>query len=275
MELLRELQTLTCLGLTSSQARVYLSLVSMGSSAVKAISKDARVERSEAYRIMAGLEQLGLVERIISVPFKFRAIKIQHAFEILIERRHRETLNLQTAIKEICEKTEHFDRNEGTEGDEHQFILVPKKEASQRRRRKAIENSKESIDAVNSWRRAPIWMFSYREEIIRALRRGVRFRAILDKPEENKLMRELEEFKKIGDFEVRYTSIEPDAVVSIYDKKDVAMKVIAEAAHGESPTLWSNNPSFVAIAQERFERLWAASTEGNSGKPPSPSEMAA
>jgi hypothetical protein len=80
------------------------------------------------------------------------------------------------------------------------------------------------------------------------------------KQEENKSIREFEEFKKAGDFEVRYTSSEPDAVVSIYDKKDVAMKIVAAAAHGESPTLWSNNPSFVAIAQERFERLWSASS---------------
>jgi sugar-specific transcriptional regulator TrmB len=59
-----EVQTLTCLGLTLCQARVYLALARSGMSTAKTISKVSKVTREDIYRIMPTLQKLGLVENI-------------------------------------------------------------------------------------------------------------------------------------------------------------------------------------------------------------------
>jgi sugar-specific transcriptional regulator TrmB len=256
-----EVQTLTRLGLTSNQARVYLALVRLGPSTVKTTSKYTNVERSETYRIMVTLEKLALVERIISTPFKFKAITPKHAIAVLMERRTRETSELQIITKGMLQHFENSNIRRALEKDEQQFILIPKKEASIQKRRKAIENAQRSIDVVNSWKRFPMTVFTYVEETRKALQRGVKIRVVTQKPKVRKAILELEEFKKNPNFEVRYIPTQPQAVLSIYDEKEVFMTISATAALGESPTLWSSNPSFLATSQEYFESMWTTAIE--------------
>ena len=91
-----EVTTLTNMGLTSIQATVYLTLVQLGDSTVKTISKKTNVARPDIYRVMDQLEKISLVERIISAPVKFRATSIEDTLSSLIKRRAEETWALNT-----------------------------------------------------------------------------------------------------------------------------------------------------------------------------------
>jgi hypothetical protein len=44
--------------------------------------------------------------------------------------------------------------------------------------------------------------------------------------------------------------------VSIYDGKEVLMKTSSTQGLEESHSLWSNNPSLLALAQGYFDVLW-------------------
>ncbi len=68
-----KVQTLTELGLTGRQARVFLNLLKCESSTARALSMSSDLARQDTYKVLDELQELGLVEREISVPTKFTA----------------------------------------------------------------------------------------------------------------------------------------------------------------------------------------------------------
>jgi len=82
-------KTLRELGLTSSQARVYLTLIKTGDPAtVKTLNTISKVARQDLYRILTELRELSLVEMVIGNPTMFRAIPLPEAITILVERKY-------------------------------------------------------------------------------------------------------------------------------------------------------------------------------------------
>jgi sugar-specific transcriptional regulator TrmB len=261
MELQDEVQTLSRLGLTTNQAKVYLALVRSGMSTAKTISKKSNNARPHVYLIMPTLEKLGLVQRIISTPSEFKAISLQDALSVLMTRRTKDTSELQTMTKEILKKFENKNTETALEEEGHQFILIPQKGINIQKRRVAIKNAQKSIDVISSTKRLPVASSFFYEEIMKALQRGVKIRVITEKPEDKKVISEIKEFRNTLNYRIRYSSVISHAKISIYDKKEALMTTLATAGFAESSTLWSNNPSFLAILQNYFENLWVIAIE--------------
>ena len=100
-------QVLTQLGLTLSQARVYLALALSGTSTAKTISRVSGVAREHVYETMPQLQDLGLVAKVISVPSKFRPISMQEGFSILLERRTGEASELWAKTRELIKNCKY------------------------------------------------------------------------------------------------------------------------------------------------------------------------
>jgi predicted transcriptional regulator len=150
---------------------------------------------------------------------------------------------------------------------ESQFILTPRKKAGIRRRKEAIANAQKSIDVVNSWKRFRSSAFTYNEEIAKTLQKGVKIRVITEKTQNKKAFSEMVgKFKKTLNFETRFIAIPPTAVLSVYDKKEVLMKILPTAGLAESDTLWSSNSSLLAIAQDYFENLWLTAVKDETAE---------
>jgi sugar-specific transcriptional regulator TrmB len=138
------------------------------------ISRNTNVERSEIYRIMASLGKMGLIEKTISLPVKFKPASIREAVFLLMSNRINETLDLNEKAEEMLREFKVNKLETTFTGDETQFTIILKKQASLQRRRKAIENSQKTIDVLNSSKRFPATTFAFGEEIMKALRRGLR-----------------------------------------------------------------------------------------------------
>ncbi|MDE1853360.1 MAG: TrmB family transcriptional regulator [Thaumarchaeota archaeon] len=63
------------LGLSSYEAKAYVSLVSLGPSEPKKVAKDAKIPYTSAYPALRNLEEKGWVEQVISKPVTYRAKK--------------------------------------------------------------------------------------------------------------------------------------------------------------------------------------------------------
>ncbi|PVX24325.1 MAG: hypothetical protein CW691_07915 [Candidatus Bathyarchaeum sp.] len=72
-----EVKTLIKLGLTRRQAMVYLCLIRSGTSTIKTISKGTNIARQHIYKVISTLNELGLVEKVLTSPTKFKAVPIQ------------------------------------------------------------------------------------------------------------------------------------------------------------------------------------------------------
>ncbi len=247
------------LGLTGSQAKVYPALARLGTANAGTISKKSGVARADIYKIMPKLENIGIVERIVSVPIRFKAKSPIQCVSILIDRRKNEIDDLETKSKVLAEQFERNNKNEAFE-QEGQFIMIPPKQANLRKRLTLIRNAVHSIDSITTGRRLQTVPLALFDETTTALRRGVKIRVISEKPEDVREVPEMiNRFRVWCDYELRYSTGWPPAVLSIFDKKETLITVSAEALPGESPALWTNNTSMVGMLQKYFENLWLTS----------------
>ena len=82
------IHTLEDLGVTESQGNVYLALLRLGvASKAATIAKFSNTPRQDVYRLLMELQQIGIVQKIITKPAMFRAIPPKETVDILLGER--------------------------------------------------------------------------------------------------------------------------------------------------------------------------------------------
>jgi sugar-specific transcriptional regulator TrmB len=253
-------QVLTQLGLTKGQARVYLALVRSGISTIKTISRVTKIARQDIYRIMSTLEKIGLVEKVITAPTMFKAMPMRDGISFLIESKADEFSELNARATQLIKNSKTENKIRENEGEGPEFILISQRKNIEKRRRNEIEAAQVSIDVIGLQKTIPRILFVYADEISEALKRGVKIRLAVEKSEdENSFPNALHVFKKYPSYQLRYTLAHPPVMLAVYDGKRMLVTVSQSEDMTQSPALWSNNPSLVAIVQHYFEILWNTS----------------
>ncbi len=239
---------------------MYLALVKLGKPTAKEISTVTQVARQEVYRVLVELQKLGLVEKVVSVPSRFRAISTDDAFSILMERRKKETSELQDTISEMLQKFK-IDHERMTLEEETNLSLVPE-QATVRASKKTLGNVQKSFDVITSWRNPHSVIFAGVEGIAEALQRGVEVRVIIDKPNEEKILSKIvKHLTKFPNFKIKYLLNAPKALMSVYDKGEAWVGTCTNPGVKECPTLSTDNPCLLSIFQDYFEMLWSTAED--------------
>jgi sugar-specific transcriptional regulator TrmB len=260
-------QILTRLGLTISQKKVYLALFELKKATGKIISKHSKVARQEVYRVLAELQEKGLVTKIIARPTEFEPIPIKDCISILIKPKENEISEIQKEATILLQKLKQKSSKNTLEEDETQFSLFPE-QATLRKEKGMLEAVRRNFDVVTSWRDPHAIMFIGMEDIGKALRRDVKIRVIIDKPDEEKLLSDIRKnLEKYPAFKIRYLLNAPKALISIYDKKEAWVCTCTCPVLKKCPTLWTNNPCLLSILQDYFEMIWFRAVEGNFQDP--------
>lgn len=254
-----EIAVLVDLGLTSCQARVYLALCHFGVSDAKTVSKYSSVPRQDIYRIMAGLQTLGLVERGISRPVTFKALPIDKGTAILLKRREELTNKLESNVTNIVAKFKS--KKNQMIPLKTEFIFIPQRDAIVEKIRNAIDKAKKSVDLVLSWERFKFGLYDFAEVLEKAKNSKVKFRFILEKPEKDEKTLAIELCRKNPYCEIKFLPNFPKTVMGIYDGKEIFVIVNPKARLPDSPALWSNSSSLMNAMQDYFNILWITSLE--------------
>ena len=215
------LKTLNQLGLTFCEARVFLTLVHLGMCPAKMISKASNVSKPDVYRALASLQERALVEKVISSPNMFKTLPLAESLSILFNNKDKEHDFLRKKMEELKLSLKSNNIKQGPQETNQQFILIPGKEELRERRRKEIKNAQKSIDAITSWKRFPQTAFLYAEETEEALRKGVKVRFITEKNCAKAMSEYYRDVMKLGFYRIRYALDPPQAIFSIFDKKEV------------------------------------------------------
>ena len=242
------------MGLTKVQSKVFTALVSGGDLNAKEISRISKVSRPDVYRSLSKLQELGLIEKEITKPFQFRTIPSEIALNILINRRDNKTHELKMKTQVLRNKFNNILKNSGLY-EEPFFTLLPSKESLIVKLKKAIQNTKKSIDVLTSSKRFNYACYCFSEQLKEAWSKQIKGRAIIEKTEK----RQTETVLKIWEqpwADIHYISVTPSTVMSIYDRKEVFLFTVPSAELKDSPALWSNCPSLINLANKYFEELW-------------------
>ena len=259
----KNVQSLKGLGLTVSQAKVYLAILKLEKATAKTLSNCSKVARAEAYRVLAELEEEGLVEKIIATPTEFKTSPIEDCVRILIERQKTEISKHEKEAAELLQNLKRTATKILLQAENEQFSLVPKKEAITLRTTKALDSAQTSHDSIVSWKKFSNLMLNAQKFGIQdALKRGIKIRFITEKPEDGEsLSKNVKTFQKKYFFKVKYLLDAPLAHVGLFDNKEVFINTSTTAGLAQTPLLWSHNPSLIAIVRDYFEITWITSME--------------
>jgi sugar-specific transcriptional regulator TrmB len=245
-------QVLIDLGLTILEAKVYLALVRTGEASAKTISKTSKVSQPDVYRVLTKLENHGLIERVITIPSRFKATPIDEGIAILLQRRdnqsailHKKATELVQSFKGKSAKTTAYQEEPA------QFILVPGVHVH--RIRNAVDNAQTGVLCFTTLDMFRKVRFITEDVWKRGVKRDVKFQFLIGKPHDEEVTLELDTaLENNGNFEIKFMRASMPCMVLI-DKKEVFLRTEMNL---EAPVLWSNNPCIVEMIQKYFETLW-------------------
>jgi sugar-specific transcriptional regulator TrmB len=248
--------TLYELGLSISQAKIYLSLVKFKKLKAQEIASISGVARPYVYGILTQLEDTGLVEKTITKPEEFHAISIEKCVSTLIQRRIIKTAELQQKALTL---TENFKRNIENEEltKEFNFILIQNRDAVYAKAENMLKNAEKTICFIALKRRLLAWISNYLPLIKEALNRKVDLRIILRDSEKDKYLGEpIEALMRYPNFKIRLIPESSNVGFSVWDRKEILLSTSLIDTPFPHPTLWSNNESIVTLSQNYFDLLW-------------------
>ncbi len=247
-------------GLTSGQAKVYLALVLLQKATISEISKKAKVDRADTYRLVTELEEIGLVERIIAKPNFLVAVPIKDGLSTLLDNKKKEYTEMSNAVSELQQKFKAIvDKNR--DGKISQYILIPQGNQIIRRLREIVEKCQKNICCTVTWKE-----FSKNNalhlvlalDIERAMKRGIKFQFLVNENSKSSWPKSTKRLAKNPNFEIRTLS----AVPFMFAMCDSSEIYIPQTQGGlqEYPALWSNNPIIAGLAKSYFDKLWNEGT---------------
>lgn len=250
------IETLVKLGLTSLQARIYLTILKLQKANVGKVSNTAEIARPDVYRVLPTLEKIGLVRKVIATPIKYEATPLKEGCQILLDRKKREYDDAEQKSVELI--TEFNSENHAflDESSVESFCLVNSKQLMIEKVMLADSTAEKGLDVIGRWGAMRGLVFSNTEIYEKAMKRGVRIRFIIDNPP-NPNDKIIEKWSRSSPlFELRYLTEKLPIRGAIYDGKTANMCVRSIQDMEVTPSLWSNNPEFVKLLVNYFENLW-------------------
>lgn len=250
-ELAKHIETLEKLGLTSLQARIYLTTVTLHKASVGKIAMGAEVARPDVYRILTVLETRGLIRKVTTKPLEYEATPLKEGCMLLLQSKQQEYLEAkeksQLLVQEFSERTP---RKVGAEN----FSLINSRELLLERFAAADESTKKSLDIISDWETLAFLVFSL-ESFTKVKSRGVRIRLLTEKVTGDKKQEEFYN-QKSALFEMRFFTGPAPIRAAIYDGKLMNMRVRTQQDGGATPALWSDNSEFVKMIVAYYESIW-------------------
>ena len=249
------IQTLMGFGLTFLQAKTYLALAKLGKANVKAIAKASNVARQDIYRIMPKLQKLGLSEKIVNKPTMYKATPVNEALSILLQNRKEELAELQKKTTSLINNFQEKKAKTPQE-DRIQFIITSEITRFLKMHKSLTQQAQTSIDGIIHFRVSQPKFHEALSTLKGAIRRGIKIRLVAEHVEKQFIPPEVQWLEKHALFELKYAATTIHFGMFIFDKEEVTLATTI----GGLPSLWSNNPNVVKLANSYFNEMWNRST---------------
>ncbi|MCX8150845.1 MAG: hypothetical protein N3D85_05030 [Candidatus Bathyarchaeota archaeon] len=179
-----EVRILKDLGLTALQAKIYLALIETGEATTKTIAKTSKIARQNTYQVTEELQKLGLIERVLAKPIKFRAIPLENAVQMLLQKRALEYRQMEEETKKLLQTAKNHKEKSTVTHCSDEFIWIPDQEAHKLRIEQAFRYAQKSIDTMMILKGGKLPSPQCLPPLLKkAILRGVRVRQISNKPQ--------------------------------------------------------------------------------------------
>jgi sugar-specific transcriptional regulator TrmB len=244
-------------GFTETQAKLYLALSTVEQTDAKNLAKLANVPRQATYRTLGELQEKGIVEKIIAIPQQYRAIPLQDGLAIMISVKANEYSKIAQKAEEFLQRYEAQVQTQQTEKD-YNISIMEGKETIVHKIQSLTQASKQEIclcQTVQRW----IHVNSEIPEIIQsALKRGVKYRAVIEQSEAGEIVfpKDCRSILKHPNYEIRIVRNRLKVNAALYDNQYGCISFYPAKSLAESPVIITNHPSLLIGFQDHFENLW-------------------
>lgn len=251
----KSIQLLHELGLTSLQAKIYLTLIETGKEKALVISKESNTDRANTYQTLRKLHKMGLVEKILGKPNLYAALPLQEATAVMLKHKKNEYNNLQKAAETLLQK--RSTKEELFHDEIDNFMIVKhEKETELKRVAHVCEMAQKSIDLLLNKKTFLAGMIDLPRPHIESMRRGVKYRVVIEKTNQKLNKKALQAFMKEPTFQIRYIPYTPNVEICITDNKTAGISLVPDKGIGERPTLQTTHKGCVEMFQVYFDRVW-------------------
>lgn len=252
------LSTLLDLDLNNTQARVYALLVKHNYSTATKISEITKIARSDVYRILSELANIGLIETIPEQPKKFHALALKDGLSLLISRRQAITAKLVLKAGLIANDTK--EENQENIHDNDEFTVFSEKTKIPNKANRLAAATKNTILIMGSNRTLLKWILKAPDLIENTVARGIVLKVIFPKNEKDELSPEINRnLGKYPNFSSRLTLAPIRGTFGIYDNKIVLFNTENISGKNKYCGLLTSNESLVNIFIDYFENIWITS----------------
>ncbi len=154
-----DLKVFLNLGMTKNQTKIYLALLKLGmESNAASLFEISGVARQDVYRVLLELEKLGLVEKIIATPNRFRAVAPTNAISLLLEEKIVYFNDLHKRAQCLAKKIVANYGKPNYSAEKNQILLINEKQSIIHKAQELISKSKLSIDWITPIEEFQKWM---------------------------------------------------------------------------------------------------------------------
>jgi sugar-specific transcriptional regulator TrmB len=256
--------TLTELGLSNNQAKVYLALVESGTLTAQKISLVSEIARPDVYRVLNQLCQEGFVERIVKKPEEFQAVSIDECVSTLMQRRKDKTLELKKRTSALTQKLwgepgqgSNSVLEKALQEERYKIAIICGKERLFQKIRNLHDNAHSTINVLTTLQRWLQILHGCYSSCRRSVERGVRYRIVLETSNsESPLPRHIRNLVAHPNFHLRSTHDILHVNAAIFDGKEATFCLYPKRHVADSPLVWTNHSSFLKMYQDHFENIW-------------------
>lgn len=260
------------LGLSPTQAKIYCIIYQIGRVTVKEISNSCNVAREDVYKVLPTLQSLGLISRHLSSPVQYEAVQPKEAISVLLDAKEKQYLNLREEAGEALRSLNLMKHSVDSTSPDLETTFVSSTENIQ----VAISATKEVKESIDFTTRYNLFTYAmnslplgkYIREMKKAADKGIKFRMIIDKPQNAKPVSKLsfciphsKQLVNHKNFEYKYSESPVDCIMIIYDNKKSLIETSVIRDVKISPQIWTNNPVLVLLCKTYFEKHWKTSSK--------------
>jgi sugar-specific transcriptional regulator TrmB len=245
-------------GFTVNQAKVYLSIVQLGTTCVGIISKNTQLHRQDIYKLLPKLEKMGLITRTIDKPFMIEAIPVEKALDNLVsierKRAQEKIFHLENNLKDMVSALQEQPRIL----EETRFTLLTTDEAIKNRGRVTFKKIKKECLAVSNIKHINSPTMHYFRDFLQTITNKVKTRLIIvTNNNDSRAKQTIENLPLTADkFTVKSINKTTCKNYQIIDDNEVWIATQQKTGTGFPCFLWTNDKNVIDVYKEDFKKTW-------------------
>ncbi len=248
------LRKMTEHGLTEYQARVYLTLLDLGSATASQISPISKVPRTRIYATMQQLHEKGLVQILPETPLRYKAVPfatyLQALADDLRSRAKQIDSGLETLAREFAISAEREPESRG------RFEAIYGRKNVRERLLHMYDGATREVIGIGTTKSPGRILGAFMPDLVDKAKQGVRLRyAFCFTPDNRDDVRTL-----LKHAEVRHIDFMMPVYMHVFDGKEFLMSHPIpdddSSYRGDDIAIWTDDPAIADAMSEMAERIW-------------------